>query len=159
VVTVRTLLALTLLLPILVLAGCTGSEPPAEEGTPPAATEPAVTLEDTSWKAVNFAVGGSPQPVLADAPITAEFGADGTLSGSAGVNTYTTSYETDGGNITIGEEIATTMMAGSEEAMTQESNYLTTLPTAQTFEIDKDSGQLVLFGPAQNTIARYDPTE
>ncbi len=138
---------------VLMGAGCSAQS--TTETPAPAPAE--VDLVGTSWNCYEFAVGATPQPVLSTAPITAEFAADGTLSGSAGVNTYNTSYKTEGESIEIGEQIATTMMAGPDDAMKQEADYLTTLPTAATFNIRGD--ELILFGPAQNMIARYRPAE
>ena len=103
-------------------------------------------------------MAGAPQTVPEDTPITAEFAADGTLSGKSGVNTYNTKYVTDGENMTIGPEIASTKMAGPEEAMNLETNYLTTLPTTTTYNITGD-GDLVLLGSAGSAIARYRPAE
>ena len=157
----RTRLIATFVLAALValaLVGCGSSEPTDAGGTQPVA-EPGGTLEGTSWNCIEFKVNDAPQTVPADAPITAEFSAEGALSGSAGVNTYNTTYETDGGGITISDQIATTMMAGPEDAMARESAYLTVLPTAVSYQIDDKSGELVLFGPADNTIARYTPVD
>lgn len=141
---------------LLMIGGCT---PAAEPAAPEAESmAPAQDLADTSWDCYEFAVGATPMPVLSTAPITMQFGADGTLSGNSGVNTYTTSYKTDGTSIEIGEQIASTMMAGEEDAMKQEADFLVTLPTAATFNIT-DNGELVLFGPAENMIVRARPAE
>lgn len=142
----RWLAAFCLLAVSLTLVACASETPPPD-------------LAGTKWTALTYTVGGKTQTVLADAPITAEF-ADGTMSGNAGVNQYNTAYTQDGFNLTVDEAIMTTKMAGSEEAMAQESNYLTTLKTVETFLIDeKNGGQLVLMGPAQNPIARFDPAQ
>lgn len=141
-----------------VLVGCGSSEPTDAGSTQPVA-EPGGTLEGTSWNCIQFKVNDASITVPAETPITAQFSADGALSGSGGVNTYNTTYETDGGSITIGDQIATTMMAGEEDAMNREADYLAVLPTAVSYQIDGSSGELVLFGPADNTIARYTPAE
>jgi len=146
----RMVAAGALIVAMLMIAGCSG------EGTT-AESEPVADLAGTSWNCYEFAVGASPQPVLSTAPITAEFSTDGTLSGSSGVNTYSTTFTTEGTTLTIAEPIAATMMAGPEDAMRQESNYLLTLPTAQSYNIRDD--ELILFGPADNMIARYRPAE
>lgn len=146
-------------------AGCTSTtEPPTAEqpSTGAGATQPAGEpsgMIEGSWNCIEFKVNDTPITVPAEAPITAEFSADGKLSGNAGVNTYNTTYKADGGGITIAGEIATTQMAGPEDAMQRETDYLTVLPTAVSYQIDSKSGQLVLFGPADNTIARYTPAD
>lgn len=148
----------SLLLALALVAGCTtGAETPAEEGSAPEETQEAVSLEGTSWTCIQFNPGGVPRDVPAEAPITAEF-ADGMMTGNATVNSYSTSYETDGGNITLGSEITTTKMAGPDDQMVQEADYLTALGTVKSFKI-QDNGQLVLFGAGQNTVARYNPAE
>jgi len=80
------------------------------------------------------------------------------MGGSSGVNTYSTMYSVEGEAISLTGEIATTKKAGPEDAMAQETNYLTSLPTATSFKI-QPNGDLVLFGPAKNMIARYHPAQ
>jgi heat shock protein HslJ len=126
-----------------------------------ATQEPApVKLEGTSWNCIEIKVNDAPVTVPADTPITAEFGTDGTLSGNSGVNNYSTTYETDdAGKLTVSGEIVSTKMAGPEDAMARESAYLTALATVQSYQVDDKNGQLVLFGPAENTVARYEPAK
>ena len=67
---------------------------------------------------------------------------DGTLGGTSGVNKYTAAYELEGDKLTISPQILTTMMAGPEDAMNKESEYLTDLSRAEKAEyID---GKLVI---------------
>ena len=95
---------------------------------------PETPIKGTSWLANSFNSGeGAFVVVLPDSKITANFGEDGVLSGSAGCNTYNTSYEeTAGGAIKINSPVASTMMACDqpEGLMKQETQYLTSLPTA-----------------------------
>ena len=66
--------------------------------------------------------------------ITAVFGEDGSLTGSAGCNNYTTSYTVDGDAITIGPAASTRKMCVEPEGvMEQEMAYLTALTTAATY--------------------------
>ncbi len=139
---------------LLMLGGCSQPAEPATEPTQPAAT--ADQLVGVTWNCFEFNVADSPQTVPESPPITAEFKADGTLSGNSGVNTYSTTYTTDGDKITISDKIVSTMMAGPEADMKRESDYLVTLPTAVRFNFSKDGG-LILLGPADNAIARYNP--
>lgn len=151
----RGVLAGIVLVSLLMVGGCASGTDTSTPATEPAAEAP--DLAGTSWTCYQFGVSGEPQPVPADVSITAEFSADGKLTGSSGVNSYSTTYETDGTSIKISDAIVSTKMAGPEEAMRLETDYLTTLPTAATFNLKTD--ELILFGPASNTIARYRPAQ
>lgn len=141
---------------VIALAGCSGQQPTSSA---PDSSEPVPPLEGTSWSCITFTTaGGVPTEVPAGTPITAEFSTDGRVSGSAGVNTYNTTYQTDGDAITIDPNVVTTKMAGPQEAMDRESDYLLTLPEAKRYSVNAD-GELILFGAAGNTIARYGPAQ
>ena len=71
---------------------------------------------------------------LADTEVTAVFGADGQLSGSAGCNTYNAPYTVDGNKIKIGPAIST-MMACEQPIMDQEAQYLAAIQQAATYNI------------------------
>lgn len=154
------IIAASLMFVLVLLVGCAQSTPPAEEDTSTdSASEAPAPLEGTSWECITFAAGGGVQnPPLPTAAITAEFSEDGKMTGNTGVNSYSTSYETDGATLTIGEEIITTKMAGPEEAMTQESDYLTALATVESYNIN-GQGELILFGQAGNTVAKFGAAE
>jgi heat shock protein HslJ len=96
------------------------------------------TLEGTSWDVIAYNNGkGGVVSVIIGTEITAEFGADGQLTGSAGCNNYVAEYETEGNNITISSAVATTRKACQEEGvMKQESAYLAALETADTYKIE-----------------------
>jgi len=156
----RVVAASVLMVSLLMVGGCSK---PAEPAQPADQAEPAAPAAEAtgvvgSWNCYEFSVSDSPQTVLSSAPITAEFSADGNLGGSAGVNNYSTMYSVQGEAISLTGEIITTKKAGPEDAMKQETDYLTTLPTATTFKI-QPNGDLVLFGPAKNMIARYHPAQ
>jgi len=72
--------------------------------------------------------------VSADATLTVVFGTDGTVSGNAGVNTYSGPCESSDGTVRIGP-LATTRMAGPEELMTQEALFLEALQNASKWSI------------------------
>jgi heat shock protein HslJ len=80
---------------------------------------------------------------LADTELTADFGVDGTLSGSAGCNSYSAGYEASGNNISVGQA-AVTMMFCEEPAgvMEQEQEFLAALSTAATYEITGNAMQM-----------------
>lgn len=115
-----------------------------------------VSLTGTVWQAI--AVNNGREAVvgvLAEAPITAVFGEDGSLSGSGGCNNYNTTYTTDGNNITINGQIASTMMACEEAVSTQEAAYLAALPQAATYTITGD--RLELRSATGSLLADYMP--
>ncbi|MCB8984580.1 MAG: META domain-containing protein [Ardenticatenaceae bacterium] len=101
------------------------------------------SLTGTTWQLTSYNNGqNAVVSVNPNAEVTAVFGEDGTLSGSAGCNTYSTSYTVDGNSLTISPNIVTTMMACAEDVMQQETAYLATLPTATTFAVQGDSLEL-----------------
>ena len=71
---------------------------------------------------------------VADTEVTAVFGADGQLSGSAGCNRYNAPYTVDGDKITIGAP-ATTRMMCPQPIMDQEAQYLAAIQLAATYNV------------------------
>jgi heat shock protein HslJ len=101
--------------------------------------EPQVSapLTGVLWQATNYNNGQQAVVnVLDGTQITALFGEDGSLSGAAGCNNYTTSYTVDGDQITIGPAATTRMLCAEPEGvMEQEAAYVAALETAATFSI------------------------
>jgi heat shock protein HslJ len=96
-------------------------------------------LEGTEWEALAYNNGkGALQSLAAASAITAKFGSDGSLTGNASVNRYSTTYTTAGDAMSIDATITTTKMAGPEELMKQESAYLAALPKTATYTIEGD---------------------
>ena len=94
-----------------------------------------ISLTDGVWVMTSYnngkqAVVGA----LADTEVTAVFGADGRLSGSAGCNTYSAPYTVDGNKIQIGPAISTMMMC-AQPIMEQEAQYLAAIQQAATYNI------------------------
>jgi heat shock protein HslJ len=80
---------------------------------------------------------------MAETAITATFGADGQLTGSAGCNTYIAAYQTEGNSITIGPAAATRKLCPQPEGlMAQEAQYLAALETAATYQLRGDRLEL-----------------
>ena len=102
------------------------------------------SLTSTAWQAIGYNNGKEAVVSIAlDTEITAVFGEDGTLSGSAGCNNYSAGYEADDVNIKIGPAGSTRMMCGEPEGiMEQESLYLAALEMANVYSIDGDRLQL-----------------
>jgi len=96
-------------------------------------------LTGTEWECIAYNNGRQALvSLIATSQITATFSEDEKLSGNASVNTYNTTYSADQGEIKIDGPIATTMMAGPPELMTQEQEYLAALPKATRYKITGD---------------------
>ncbi len=95
-------------------------------------------LAGSSWEVIGYNNGKQAvTSVLAGATLTASFGADGTLSGSAGCNNYNGPYKVDGRQISIGP-LASTKKACADPAgvMDQEMQFLAALQSAATYRVE-----------------------
>lgn len=101
------------------------------------ASEP-ISLTSTEWQAISYNNGNEAVvSLLLDTTITALFGEDGSLSGTAGCNNYTATYTVDGETMTISPAASTMMMCEAPEGiMEQESQFLAALATTATYQID-----------------------
>jgi heat shock protein HslJ len=144
---------------LLLLAGCGddgGSEEGTEGGTDTGSVETdSAALDGTDWSLVRWRET-SIDP--ADFTITASF-ADGSISGTSAVNTYSGSYTTGGVNDFSVGEIASTMMAGPEPDMEAEAAYTGLLEDAASFHVTETT--LTLFGSdgAESLIFTAGPAE
>ena len=101
-----------------------------------------VALSGTSWNVTSYNNGkGGVTTLVSDSELTLEFGEDGTVSGSGGVNRYNGSYEVDGAGIAIGP-LALTKMAGEPDLMEQEAAFVKALESATQWKVVR--GQLEL---------------
>ena len=115
-------------------------------------TAQSTELAGTSWQVISYNNGKQAVvSVTLGTTLTADFGADGMLSGSAGCNSYRAPYTTDGKKISIGSAATTRMMcAEPPNVMEQETQYLQALSTAATYRID---GSNLEFRTADGAIA------
>jgi heat shock protein HslJ len=97
-----------------------------------------------SWEATSLLKGTAITGPLAGTKITATFDDAGTLSGSAGCNTYSATYTTDHGTITITPPAGTKKLCPTPDGvMEQEAAYLAALPKAGRYQVEGDSLQLL----------------
>ena len=96
-----------------------------------------MALQGVTWRATVYNNGrGAAVSLIDGSEITATFGADGLLSGSAGCNHYRAAYVTEGSSITIQAPAATRKACSNPDGvMRQESEYLKALTTAATYAI------------------------
>jgi polar amino acid transport system substrate-binding protein len=115
--------------------------PPEATVTPEATAAPENPLAGTQWTATAYLDGPEMKTVLPGTSLTAAFEADGTLSGSAGCNSYTASYLTDGNLLTIYPPQRQQMVCADPEGiMEQEQGFLAALTSASAFSME--GGQL-----------------
>jgi uncharacterized lipoprotein YbaY len=74
--------------------------------------------------------------------LTARFGQDGLVSGSAGCNSYHAEFAVQGQTLTVGPVATTRRTCMDKKAMDQESAFLAALDSAVTWEIRADRLQL-----------------
>ena len=106
------------------------------------AQEP-MPLVGTDWEVLSYNNGqGGVTSVILGTEITALFGQDESLTGSAGCNNYTTSFTVGSGSSasrgtsSVGPPVTTRMFCGEPEGtMDQEGSYLNALESAATYEI------------------------
>jgi heat shock protein HslJ len=95
-------------------------------------------LGGTSWLVTGSNNGNlAVVSTLIDSKLTANFSTDGKLTGSAGCNNYTASYEVSGKNIKIGSVASTRKMCAKPDGvMEQEAQFLQALITASNYRFD-----------------------
>ena len=107
-------------------------------------TEEAI-LEDTDWVLQSYGELGNLKDVLTDTRITAEFASsEGTVEGSAGCNSYSSSYEMEDSQLSIPGPVAATEMYCEEPegVMDQEQEYLEILQAAESYSIEDGELQI-----------------
>ena len=117
------LAGLMILLPILLVAGCTGNAPGRPSG---------LQLNGTGWTLTDYVSGGKSVQTLDGTTVTMVFSQEGRITGSAGCNHYFASYDLKGTRITIGQAGSTMMYCMGAGVMEQESAYLALLNQAVT---------------------------
>ena len=114
----------------------------------------AVHLEDTLWKLVSYLDNEKMRmSVLSDTEVTAAF-AGGKLTGSAGCNSYSASYEYTGNALTLGPAAMTRKMCAEPKGiMEQETAYLAALDSVAGYRVQK--GRLELLGAKGDPVATF----
>jgi heat shock protein HslJ len=93
---------------------------------------------------------GGFQNVLPGTQVTARFGADGSLNGSAGCNSYSSGFTGFDRTLRVHGLSASQALCESQGMMDQETTYLSLLPLANSFSIS--AGQLEIFDAGGNRI-------
>jgi hypothetical protein len=105
----------------------------------PTATSAFDPLGGTRWRVLAYrdpALPGSLSPVLTGTMLTLDFGRDGKVSGSAGCNTYSSTYVVQGNLLAITLPTATNKLCTEPQGiMEQETVFLALLPTTGSYSI------------------------
>jgi heat shock protein HslJ len=113
-----------------------------------------VDLSSNDWSLIGYNNGKEAfVSVLLNTTISASFGMDGKLSGTAGCNTYSSDYTVDGDQISIGPALSTRMFCAEEGVMEQEMAYLQAMEKAATYKIEGEV--LTLFDAQGLRLAQY----
>ena len=87
-----------------------------------------------SWAVLSVLYDGAIRSAVADTEPTADFSADGTISGSTGCNDFHGPYTLQGKKLDIGPLTATKKACPTTEASEQEAGYLSALQSAVRIE-------------------------
>lgn len=101
-------------------------------------------IEGYNWVLYNWIRAGQAKTIIADTKITISFyEKDKTFSGSSGCNQYSGTYKLDGLNLTINDDMRTTLLACTDDKNNQERLYLEDLKNVTNFVLDH--GHLKLY--------------
>ncbi|MCA9981788.1 MAG: META domain-containing protein, partial [Anaerolineales bacterium] len=109
-------------------------------------------LTDTAWEVVSYNNGREAVVgLIVGTQISANFGAEGDLSGNAGCNEYFTSFTAEDNAISISEPGATRRFCDEPAGiMTQEAEFLAALTTAATYTVE---GNVLQMRTAEDALA------
>jgi heat shock protein HslJ len=109
-----------------------------------------------SWVATSIAMGDAIVSSAQTSAVTADFGADGQLSGSDGCNTYHATYEVEGQSIAIGPLATTKKGCLSDELNEQSVAYAAALEAARTWTVEP-TGALFLLSAEGTVLVTFTP--
>lgn len=92
-------------------------------------------LVGTTWDLASIYAGDTVSSVVAGSQLTMALADDGSVSGTAGCDTYTGTYELDGGSLSFGP-LASTRMTCSEDLMAQEASFLDAMSRVESTAIE-----------------------
>jgi heat shock protein HslJ len=113
-------------------------------------------LLTTKWRLQSFGLVGEEKSVIPDTKVTIQFGKDNKITGSAGCNSYFTSYEIGSHNSLSFGLIGSTRMF-CEGIMEQEVQYIKALENVSTFMVDQNSLKLLYDGG--RSVLTFDVTD
>jgi heat shock protein HslJ len=123
----------------------------AQESVMVTEAEPENPLAGTRWTATAYWDGSAMQETLEGTLLSMNFGQDGSLNGSAGCNSYSSSYTVDGSSLVISAPSLTNKACPEPEGIAeQETAFVNALSTTSQFYIE--AGQLYLLNATDQVI-------
>lgn len=121
---------------MIVFVGCTSSKVKTDSDS---------TVYLGTWQIDSFQIYGIFQQI-AMSEITFEevHGKSYNIYGNSGVNSFFGEVKIDGSTLSVADNMGSTKMAGSPEAMEYEDNFLKCLTTADNIEIHREENILIL---------------
>jgi len=126
---------------LLAFSGCESATSSTEQNSIRTLT----TAANSNWVLSSWITADGVKHAIPSPAPTLTIGYQGRVSGNAGVNNYVGNATVRDDQLSWGEHIAVTRMAGSPEAMAAENLYLATLKAATQVTIRGD--RLIVTGP------------
>jgi len=106
-----------------------------------------------AWQLRYYFDGQNMVPVLPGTEVSATFGEDGSLAGSAGCNTYSALYQVNGDALSIGSIASGRQTCGDPAGiMEQERAFLAALQSAASYRVADEFG---IFNSAGQPVLRF----
>jgi len=113
-------------------------------------------MAQTNWTLQSYTdATGIHIPVISGSNVTARFGQDGRVTGSAGCNGYSALYATKDYAINLSFESVTSMLCWDPDIRDQESAFLADLSEASSFRVSESS--LKFYDAAGKTVLVFVP--
>ena len=113
--------------------------------------KPDLPLFGTDWVLEAYSTGGGAvSSVIAGTTITANFAADGIVTGNAGCNHYGGQYSLDGANLTVASLYSTLIYCETPGVMEQEAAFMGHLANVSSYRVEGD--RLILADAEGNEI-------
>jgi heat shock protein HslJ len=123
---------------------------------PAARANAGMAMTQTNWTCESLMdTSGTLIPAQSGTDVTAMFGREGRMSGTAGCNRYGATYQTRDYSITVSGISATEMFCHGPGIMEQESAFLADLEKASSFRVSESS--LKLYDATGKTVLVFVP--
>ena len=117
-------------------------------------TAPEQGLQGTSWLVTEYDSGAGLTSILPGSDVTATFGTDGRVTGSAGCNSYFAAYTSNLSDMSIKivQVGLTRRLCQPADAMIQEGSFITVLKSASTYQIE---GRFLILKKADGSVVMH----